>query len=401
MQRFARVSPLFALSLVLMLSGCSRGSDANTDVSFSLDDESSYATGDTSSGAFLAGQMNMSVLEEADPRQKSLEEYALSLNDVKNQIGVLGQKDMLTEKQDVEQGVAALEAKMPALEKKVEELELDPSDINGLRAQVLGLKKKLNSFVEVPAPRSLISFADKKRSIIDMIQTKKGIWVCLDKGMYGPITGESLGDAHLYETKSFLRSCAYDAKAGDLLVLTQDYALARLKDGVYTRLTGTPVAAKQIATYGSSIYMYDANAGALLKRGRDDLNLKDSQVSLGADKLGGTVLSSFAIDGAVYAISVSGDLLKYHQGRKVEMNINTALGMLDNESDIFTTQEDSNLYVLNHALGRVYVFKKAFSALDYSRAIQFTGKLLNKLAVDPSGKVLYTADSKEIFSFGL
>lgn len=109
---------------------------------------------------------------------------------------------------------------------------------------------------------------------------------------------------------------------------------------------------------------------------------------------------SFAIDGFVYVLRDNGDIVKYLRGIKQEFNLQAIQNPMVNPTKIYTSDNLTNLYILEPDKKRVLIFAKNTGNLT----IQYTADQFNEikdLYVDEEEQKLYLLTQDSIYGIVL
>lgn len=194
-----------------------------------------------------------------------------------------------------------------------------------------------------------------------------------------------------------------------VVFLTKSGKLIEYKDGTMSFMDTDDGSFKQgvsIADWSNRIYMLDSVSNQIWR-----YTYKGTKDMFGAAEeyvVDGTDLSKsedLAIDGSVYALENTGDILKFYAGTKQDMFINNApSSAFKTPTEIYTTEKLDQVFVLDGAESRVLVFLKDTKTgnLVYSAQYYVDGVgELRDIYVDGATKTMYLLTASKVLKVAL
>lgn len=139
---------------------------------------------------------------------------------------------------------------------------------------------------------------------------------------------------------------------------------------------------KDIETYSTKVYFLDSVNKQIWRYNRTHDSYSSAATYLGSDvDISNAV--SFAIDGAVWVLNSDGTLLKLLSGDPIDFAINKApLNVIQSGAKIYTDLELNQIYVLDSAQNRIYVYSKTTKNDDLTYSGQYILDTLSEKMVD-------------------
>ncbi|MCL4390239.1 MAG: hypothetical protein M1484_02820 [Patescibacteria group bacterium] len=157
-----------------------------------------------------------------------------------------------------------------------------------------------------------------------------------------------------------------------------------------------------LATFAGNIYLLDKANSQIWKYQGTDLGFADLTPYLTAGSVDFSRVTGFAIDGYVYVLSSSGNIVKFSAGSAQDLPVAGLDKPFANPTGIFATDDTNNIYVLDSGNNRVVVLDK--SGIYKSQYVFPSTYHLEPstllLADESTGKAFLLSGSK-IFSFDL
>jgi len=152
---------------------------------------------------------------------------------------------------------------------------------------------------------------------------------------------------------------------------------------------------KDIATYGDGLYRLIPAAKQILKHTKTIAGFSKGTewVITGEDDLANA--QSLTIDGFIYVLKADGVVNKYLRGKKQSFALAEIPEPMDSPTEIFTSENLENLYILDPQNKRVLAFNKKNGLVT----AQFQADVFDKLKsiyVDPEEKKMYVLTEEKI-----
>lgn len=194
-----------------------------------------------------------------------------------------------------------------------------------------------------------------------------------------------------------------------VVFLTQSGKLIQYEDGNVTFMDtddGTFRKGVAIADFGSRIYLLDDTEGQVWRYGyqgtRDKFGSADEYI---VDEIELSNVKDLAIDGGLYVLSGDGDITRFYAGEKQDFFINNPpFNSFIDPTKIYTTDELSEVYVLDGSEKKVFVFLKDTRTGDLVYESQYlfdSASELRDIYVDSKTQTLFVLSSDTVYRLAL
>jgi len=181
-------------------------------------------------------------------------------------------------------------------------------------------------------------------------------------------------------------------ESGNMIEYTEEeFRLVENSDGTWKR-------GVDMATYDNFLYLLSPNDNQIYKytRQRDGYSAA-SEYNLSGELAGAL---SIAIDGNVYVLKEGGEIVKLFKGERQDLVIEDMMGIdISRASEIFTTPELNNMYLLDPDNSRVIIIQKEVDEgrARYKEQIKFEdADGLRGVYVNEDENSLYVTTKKSI-----
>lgn len=148
------------------------------------------------------------------------------------------------------------------------------------------------------------------------------------------------------------------------------------------------------ANYNNRIYLLNNKEGQIYRYSKKTSEFTDETPSLKKEEdFSETV--DMGIDGSIYVLKRSGEVLKFFKGSKEEFEISAIDPGLEGASRIFVSPEKNYIYILEPAKQRLVIFDKEGKFILQYRSDQFTD--LKDFTVDENKKIIYFLNGKSVY----
>lgn len=125
-------------------------------------------------------------------------------------------------------------------------------------------------------------------------------------------------------------------------------------------------------TYSSRVYVLDADEGQIWKYQRGSTAYGGAQAVVDTEKVDLKGAQSFAIDGSIWVLGKTGELMKLYSGDPVDFEIvNAPLTSLEGANKVWTSFDASSLYLLDPKNKRLLKFDKSTRNDDLTYSAQY------------------------------
>lgn len=281
--------------------------------------------------------------------------------------------------------------------------------------------------------KAILANLDTKITLISHIYNVADLNVFYDFGLLK--SGVKIVSAGLEKNEIFAldnaNGAAYSVgtknKTAAILIGSEDLKSGKLIDGIEDSvyvLTGSgilkidlstqPTSTKQVIkasdkwgeirgakTFGGNLYLLDAANNQVWKYQGTDLGFADIAPYLKAESVDFSKVTGMAIDGYIYVLSASGNVVRFASGYGDDSFRLTGLPEpLSNPSSIFASDETENIYVLDNN-SRVIVLDKKGAYLAEHVLPSSSPLAVSSLLVDESVKKVFLVSGDKVFSFDL
>ncbi len=277
-----------------------------------------------------------------------------------------------------------------------------------LLLEIEDARDKLDNVQKIENPVVLTDLSAKKADMnalgFALVDDKVFIY---EKGLVYELIVDQLQDSLVIdEEEDVIAATGFDNRKS-VVFLTKSGKLIEYKDGAMSFMDnedGAFMKGDAIADWSNRIYMLDSENNQIwrytYKGTRDKFGVAEEYIADGVD------LSSsedLAIDGSVYVLENTGDVLKFYAGDKQEMFINNVpSNVFSNPTAIYTNEKLDNVFVLDGEEERVFVFMKDTKTgnLVYSTQYHFAGVgAIRDIYVE--GNTMYLLTKDKVLSVAL
>jgi len=211
------------------------------------------------------------------------------------------------------------------------------------------------------------------------------------------------------EEESVIAATGFDDR-NSLVFLTKSGKLIEYKDGTMSFMDtddGAFHKGSKLADWSNKIYLLDSSNSQIWKytyKGtRNKFGSAEAYVNDDTDL---SSVEDFSIDGSVYALENSGDILKFYAGAKQEFYINDApLNMFQDPTVLYTNEKLDYIYVLDSKESRVLTFLKDSKTGNIVYTSQYlfddVQDELRDLYVDVDSNKMYILTSTQVLELEL
>ena len=156
-----------------------------------------------------------------------------------------------------------------------------------------------------------------------------------------------------------------------------------------------------LGVFKKNLYLLDPASNQIWKytRGSDSYSKRKTYISGETTELSDAI--SIAIDGSIYALRESGEILKFHAGDKQEFNIKGVIpNLFSNTTKIYTQTEQRNLYVLDSVNNRIVIIEKGQEDQNPQYKEQYIIEDIESVQdiyVDQAEQKMYLLDKQKIY----
>jgi len=292
---------------------------------------------------------------------------------------------------------------------------------NQRTAESAKLKAILKSLDEKIATIAHIYQVDNLGTFYDFGLLKSGVKVAsagLEKNEIFAIDPTN-GAAYVVGTKNKTAAIlvgADDLKSAKFIDGVENTVYAYSPNGIYKIDRGASTAtAKQIIkpseklgevrglkTFADNLYLMDATNNQVWKYQATGSGFADIIPYLKSGSLDFSKVTSFAIDGFIYVLSGSGNVVRFASGYADDFKITSLPDPLVNPSSIFVSDETQNVYILDNNGARVIVVdKKGGYLAQYTLADSSKQVAGSILLADEMVKKVFLVSGDKVYSFDL
>jgi len=154
-----------------------------------------------------------------------------------------------------------------------------------------------------------------------------------------------------------------------------------------------------LATFGNRLYLLDQTAGNIFSYNKTLRGYSGGTPWIADENFSVSTIIDFAIDGSIYTLHSDGSIQELFKGEPAEFTLESVDPPLTTATNITTTEDLDNLYVLDVANHRVVIFNKKGQLqrqlfLDVAHSLQ-------DIAISPDETTLYALDGTRVLSIPL
>lgn len=278
-------------------------------------------------------------------------------------------------------------------------------------AQIEETRDKLDGVQRIENPTVLADLTTKRSDVnaLGFALVNDRVFVFEYNALYELVLDQIQDPLTIDEEESVIAATGFDDR-NSLVFLTKSGQLIEYKDGTMSFMDtddGAFHKGTKLADWSNKIYMLDATNGQIWKYSykgtRDKFGAAEAYITDDTDL---SSIEDFAIDGSVYALENSGDILKFYAGAKQEFYINDApLNMFQDPTVLYTNEKLDYIYVLDSKESRVLVFLKDSKTGNIIYTSQYlfdnVDSELRDLYVDVDSNQMYILTSTQVLELGL
>jgi len=293
----------------------------------------------------------------------------------------------------------------------LDKVERDARDIlttNYFRLEILALLDKAqetrDSINNIKRFASLTPYADlsQKRENVEAVgimSMDDNYFVYEYNALYEVILDQVLDPKTIDETEVIMSGTPMSDQ-GILAFLTQSGRIIEYQDGQFRFASNEDEGWKpgiDIKAYGRNLYLLSPAANQIYKYSRlRDKYSSATEYNSDADLKGAI---SMAIDGNVYVLKQGGEIIKIFKSKVQPFVIEDMGADISEATQIFTSPELNNLYVLDPANKRVVIIEKEVGQGARYKSQMYFSELdsIQGIYVDPNEQSMYVLSKKAIY----
>lgn len=270
------------------------------------------------------------------------------------------------------------------------------------------LYNDLDSVVRMKEGENYRVVADlsQKRSNIDVlgiIPAKDAFYVYEYNALYRVVLN-SVDDPLTIDETEIVTQGTYFDEQDSLVFLTKSNRIIEYQDGQFSFMDnedGNWHGGVDLKAYSNKLYILSPEENQIWRyvRRRDNYS-RAEPYNVDADVKDS---SSFAIDGNIYVLKTSGDILKLYTGNKQDFRVSKGpLNPPTSPTKIYTELDINQIYVLEPSRILVYIKDTQTADLVYSRQYVFENlENLRDFYVDKTSNTLYLVDKSKVYAVNL
>ncbi|MBU1935126.1 hypothetical protein KKF04_03655, partial [Patescibacteria group bacterium] len=341
--------------------------------------------------------ISISFLMDGRRDQALREEYRLRIEAMNQDLHVANTKGYANDKETAN-----------AILEKVELEARGILETNYFRAEALALLDKIqetrdsiNNTVRVSDAVAYVDLSEKRESVeaLGLVNMDDNFFAYEYNALYEVILDQVLDPKTIDETEVVIVGTAMEDQ-GVLVFLTQSGRIIEYDEGQF-RFANTDdegwKPGTSISAYGKYIYLLSPSTNQIYKYSR--LRSKYSsatEYNVDADLTGAI---SFAIDGNIYVLKKGGEIMQMFKSKVQPFEIEDMATDISEATQIFTSPELDNLYILDPVNNRVTIVEKEVGA-----GARYSGQMLFEdldeiqgIYVNKNEDKLFLLTKKEIY----
>jgi len=278
-------------------------------------------------------------------------------------------------------------------------------------AQIEETRDKLDNVQRVENPTVLADLTSKRSDVnaLGFAIVNDRVFVFEYNALYELVLDQIQDPLTIDEDESVIAATGFEDRKS-VVFLTKAGKLIEYKDGTMSFMDTDDEAfhkGTKLADWSNKIYMLDSAGGQIWKYTyKGTRNKFGSPEAYVTDDTDLSSVADFSIDGSVYALENSGDILKFYAGNKQEFYINDApLNMFQDPTVLYTNEKLDYIYVLDSKESRVLVFLKDSKTGNIIYTSQYlfddVEDEFRDLYVDVDSKKLYILTSTQVLELDL
>jgi hypothetical protein len=293
----------------------------------------------------------------------------------------------------------------------LDKVERDARDIlatNYFRVEVLALLDKvqntrdsINNIKRLSSLQPYVDLSQKRETVeaLGLMSMDDNLFAYEYNALYEIILDQVLDPKTIDDTEVVMSATPMPDQ-GMLVFLTQSGRVIEYADGQFRFASnddGGWKAGVDIKAYGRNLYMLSPSANQIYKYSRlRDKFSSASEYNSDADLKGAI---SMAIDGNVYILKQGGEITKLFKSKVQPFVIEDMGADISQATQIFTSPELNNLYVMDPVNKRVVIIEKEVGQGARYKSQIYLNDLdgLQGIYVDPSEQTLYVLSKKAIY----
>jgi hypothetical protein len=272
------------------------------------------------------------------------------------------------------------------------------------------IRDKLDNVERLEMPSVYIDLTEKRSDInaLGFVEVNDRVFVFEYNGLYEIVLDQVQDPLTIDDEETVIAATGFDDR-GSIVFMTKTGKLIEYREGTVSFMDtddGAFHKGVDLQDWGNRIYVLDPSGNQVWKytyKGtRDKFGEAEAYLS-GEEDLGKA--QSFAIDGSLYVLLSSGEIVKYYAGEKVDFYINNApFNIFKSPTKVYTSDRLDEVYVLDSKEARVLVFTKDSTTgnLDYKSQYLIDGVgELRDLYVDVDSQKMYLLTAGKVLEVGL
>ena len=279
-----------------------------------------------------------------------------------------------------------------------------------LLVQIEEARDRLDNVQRIENPVVLADLSTKRSDVsaLGFVTVADRVFVYEYNALYELVVDQIQDPLTIDDAETVISASGFDDRKS-VVFLTKSGKLIEYKDGTMSFMDTDDGAFRKgvaIADWSNRIYMLDPTTNQIwrytYKGTRDKFGSAEEYVTDGTDLAKAT---DIAIDGSVYALENTGDILKFYAGAKQELFINSApSNAFKTPNVIYTNEKLDQIFVLDSKESRVLVFQKDTKTgnLVYSAQYYVDGVGdIRDIYVDGVTKTMYLLTASKVLKVSL
>ncbi|MFH0818625.1 MAG: hypothetical protein V1898_01390 [Patescibacteria group bacterium] len=355
---------------------------------------------------FIFSQSIINQGKKQETRQEQ-QQYTETINTIGNKLGEADSKIIMNDFTGARNLATEVKSLMDSIPK-----DSDTWTANGAEQEqkLQAILDKVNFIVRLDAPTTAADFssisADLNIDKFSLISNSFFAFSSANNGVYRYDGNEQTASITLNSTGSNKITAISKDSAATILTVDSEQkfyqynpVLEKLSD-VNIDFANQDVNIKDFKLFGTRLYCLDTKNKQIFKNQKDGDNyatgeawLKNTDVDLSSGL-------SLAIDGAVYVLQNTGEVVRLYSGNvDSEWKLDSLEPALSGATKIFTDDNTSNLYILDPAQKRVVVFNKNGKLVEQYISNEWSN--LKDFYINESDGKAYVLSGAKVYSFDL
>jgi len=275
------------------------------------------------------------------------------------------------------------------------------TEVLALLDKVQGTRDSINNIKRLSSLQPYVDLSQKRETVeaLGIMSMDDNLFAYEYNALYEVILDQVLDPKTIDETEVVMSATAMPDQ-GMLVFLTQSGRVIEYADGQFRFASNEDSGWKpgiDVKAYGRNLYLLSPSANQIYKYSRLRNNFSSATEYNSDADLKGAI--SMAIDGNVYVLKQGGEIIKIFKSKVQPFVVEDMGADISQATQIFTSPELNNLYVMDPVNKRVVIIEKEVGEGARYKSQIYLSDLdsLQGIYVDPNEQTLYVLSKKAIY----